>query len=165
VSGGLAFRALVGGGLSVCRLATDGKAYCWGENFFGTLGEGTSATDGGPTRRLSPTAVAGGFTFASLAAGYETMCGVTGTGAAYCWGYNFGAVGDGTSDHRSNPTGVVGGLAFESVASGTRYSCGVTIGGTIYCWGDNSNGQLGDETIVSRMTPTPVRWPASRPTQ
>jgi alpha-tubulin suppressor-like RCC1 family protein len=158
VSGGLTFRSLVGGGLSVCGLTTGGQAYCWGENFFGTLGEGTSATEGGATRRLSPTAVVGGLTFESLSAGYETMCGVTGPDAGYCWGYNFGAVGDGTFDHRSIPTAVLGGLAFQSVSSGTGYSCGVTVGAAVDCWGDNSNGELGDGTTVSRVTPTPVRW-------
>jgi alpha-tubulin suppressor-like RCC1 family protein len=159
VSGGLVFRSLAAGGLAVCGLTTAGKAYCWGHNFYGTVGDGTSATDGGTSRRPAPVAVAGGLTFQSLSAGYQTMCGVSDTGAGYCWGYNFGAVGDGTFDHRSSPAAVAGGLTFLSISGGTGDSCGVTTANAVYCWGDNSNGELGDGTITARPTPAPVRWP------
>jgi alpha-tubulin suppressor-like RCC1 family protein len=159
VSGGLTFRSIAAGGLTVCGLTSTGKAYCWGNNFFGTLGEGTSATDGGTTRRVAPVEVAGGLTFQSLSAGYDTMCGVTDAGAGYCWGYNFGAVGDGTDDHRSTPVAVAGGLKFQTIAGGTGYSCGVTTTNAVYCWGANDNGTLGDGTTSARTTPVPVRWP------
>jgi hypothetical protein len=49
-------------------------------------------------------AVTGGLTFQSISAAYQTTSGVTTTGGGYyCWGYNFGALGDGTSDHRPTP--------------------------------------------------------------
>jgi len=159
VAGGLTFRSLAAGGLTVCGLTTDDKAYCWGNNFYGTVGDGTNGTEGGSTRRFLPTAVAGGLTFQNLSAGYETMCGVTPTGVGYCWGYNFGAVGDGTPDHRSSPVVVSGGLTFQSIAAGTGYSCGVTTTNAVYCWGDGGNGELGDGTDATRLTPTAVRWP------
>jgi len=158
VSGGLTFRSLVAGGLSVCGLTSAGKAYCWGGDFFGTLGDGSSATDDGVTRRLAPVAVAGELAFQTLSAGYQTTCGVTESGVGYCWGYNFGAVGDGTLDHRSRPVAVAGGLVFQSIGSGTGQSCGVTTTNDVYCWGDNSNGDLGDGTTTPRATPVPVRW-------
>jgi alpha-tubulin suppressor-like RCC1 family protein len=159
VSGGLTFQSLVAGGLSVCGLTTSGKAYCWGYDFFGTLGDGSSATDDGVTRRVTPVEVAGGLTFKSLSAGYETVCGVASSGGGYCWGYNQGAVGDGSLDHRSRPTAVAGGLTFQSIASGTAQSCGVTTANALYCWGSNSNGELGDGTTDPRLSPVPVRWP------
>jgi alpha-tubulin suppressor-like RCC1 family protein len=159
VSGGLTFRSLAAGGQAVCGLTTEGKAYCWGNNFYGTVGDGTSGMDAGPSRRPTPVAVAGGLTFETLSAGYATMCGVTASGAGYCWGYNFGAVGDGTSDHRSSPTAVAGALTFKRISSGTGYGCGVTTADAIYCWGENSNGGLGDGTIATRVAPVPVRWP------
>jgi alpha-tubulin suppressor-like RCC1 family protein len=159
VSGGLTFRSLVAGGLTVCGLTTTGKAYCWGYNFYGTVGDGTGNTQGGTTRRATPVAVVGGLTFQSLSAGYLTTCGVTDTGAAYCWGYNFGAVGDGTDDHRPSPVAVAGGLTFQSISGGPGYSCGVTTSNAAYCWGSNDNGELGDGTIGTHTTPVPVRWP------
>ena len=159
VSGGLTFRSLVAGGLAACGLTTTGKAYCWGQNFYGTLGNGSSATDGGAARSVTPVEVAGGLKFTSLSAGYETMCGIAMGGAAYCWGYNFGAVGDGTPDHRSMPVAVAGGLTFKSISSGTGYTCGITTSDALYCWGDNSNGELGDGTLTARLSPAAVRWP------
>jgi alpha-tubulin suppressor-like RCC1 family protein len=158
VAGGLTFRSLAAGGETVCGLTTAGSAYCWGYNFYGTVGDGTSATEGGPLRRVAPVAVAGGLTFQSLSAGYLTMCGVTDAGAGYCWGYNFGAVGDGTLDHRASPAAVAGGLTFQSIASGTGYSCGVTTIDAVYCWGTSGNGELGDGTVEGHATPAPVRW-------
>jgi alpha-tubulin suppressor-like RCC1 family protein len=54
---------------------------------------------------------------------------------------------------------VAGGLTFKSISSGTGYSCGITKSDALYCWGDNVNGELGDGTITSRLSPVAVRWP------
>jgi alpha-tubulin suppressor-like RCC1 family protein len=159
VAGDLKFTTLAAGGFTVCALTTAGKAYCWGDSFYGTVGDGTTAVEGGPIKHLSPTAVAGGLTFQSLSAGYQTMCGVAASGSAYCWGYNFGAIGDGTSDHRSTPSAVAGGLSFASVASGSGFTCALTTTSGVFCWGDNSGGQLGDGTLNTRTTPGEVLWP------
>lgn len=153
------FANLVAGGQTTCALGTDGKAFCWGDGFFGTIGDGTAATEGNQTRHFTPTPVAGDLTFASLSAGFNTICGVATGGTTYCWGSNFGAIGDGTEDQRSKPTAVTGGLSFQSVAAGTGFTCAITPTSTVYCWGDNSNGQLGDGTTIGTTAPVEVRWP------
>ncbi len=51
VSGGRTYMALVAGNVHTCGLATGGRAYCWGYNQFGQLGDGTS------TKRTVPVAV------------------------------------------------------------------------------------------------------------
>jgi len=160
VAGNLTFQSLGGGGLGACGLRASGKAYCWGNDFFGTVGYGSSATEVGVVRRVAPTTVAGDLTFARLAPGYLTVCGITTSGAGYCWGNNdSGGVGDGSLDQRSSPVAVVGGLAFRSISSGTGYGCGIARTSGVYCWGDNSGGGLGDGTILSNATPAPVHWP------
>src|SRR5688572_11487213 len=74
-----------------CGLDAQGRAFCWGPNSEGELGDGTDSA------RVAPTRVAGNQTFASIAAGHRHTCALTAEGQAYCWGSNTtGALGDGT---------------------------------------------------------------------
>jgi alpha-tubulin suppressor-like RCC1 family protein len=83
---------------------------------------------------------------------------VTDSGASYCWGYNFGALGDGDIEHSSVPVPVVGGQSFRSVAAGTGYACAVTTTNAVVCWGSNNDGELGDGTTQTRLVPVAVHW-------
>ena len=76
---------------SACGLAVAGQMYCWGLNNVGQLGDGTTVT------RFTPVPVLSSTPFTSiLGAGAEgRMCGVTGTGAVWCWGT--GPLGNGSS--------------------------------------------------------------------
>jgi len=159
VAGGLTFASLSAGFTHSCGVSTSGAAYCWGFNGNGNLGDGTT------TQRLVPTPVAGGLTFTSVttsdASGFVSgsahTCGVTPTGAAYCWGTNFaGQLGDGTTANRLVPTPVADGLTFAAVSAGTNHTCGATTSGAAYCWGDNTVGELGDGTRTGRLVPTAV---------
>lgn len=141
------------GDMHSCGVATGGEAFCWGDNYDGQLGDGTLGEEVHP----SPMAVAGGLRFASIESGFRHTCGVTTTGAAYCWGYNGdGELGDGTTTSRQQPVAVAGGIAFASVSASSVFSCGVATDGVAYCWGFNGDGELGDGTTTTRSTPVPV---------
>jgi alpha-tubulin suppressor-like RCC1 family protein len=101
----LVFASLWPGGDHNCGLTAGGVAYCWGDNDYGEVGNGTT----GPNRGVTlPAPVAGGLVLASLAPGFFHTCGLTAAHAVYCWGYNFyGQVGDGTTTDRSVPTRVI----------------------------------------------------------
>jgi alpha-tubulin suppressor-like RCC1 family protein len=91
------------GGSHTCGVTTDDRAYCWGSNWAGQVGDGTMV------RRLAPVAVAGGHQFRQVAVGGSHACGVTTNDRAYCWGYNGnGRLGDGTTVTRLVPVPVVG---------------------------------------------------------
>jgi alpha-tubulin suppressor-like RCC1 family protein len=162
VAGGLTFRQVSVAGISACGLTSSGHAYCWGGNRYGQLGNGTTTGadlcfDTSLPCTASPVAVAGGLTFTALYAGFDYSCGLTSTGAAYCWGGNSnGDFGDGTTTSSSTPTAVGGSLAFAMVSAGDSHSCGVTTGGVAYCWGANSYGGLGDGTTTNSTVPVKV---------
>lgn len=135
-----------------CGLTQVGAAYCWGDNSYGTMGNGSPAF-----RFTSPTPVSGGLTFTDLTAQNSHACGLTSLGAAYCWGYNgFGELGDGTHQQRNTPVPVVGSPRFTSLVSGDDHTCGLAVGGTAYCWGADSAGQLGAGGSGDRSTPVAV---------
>jgi alpha-tubulin suppressor-like RCC1 family protein len=91
------------GNVHTCGETTTNRAYCWGSNVWGQLGDGTN------TQRLTPGAVADGHFFSQVGAGELHPCGRTDAGVAYCWGNNiFGRLGDGTTEKRSSPIPVAG---------------------------------------------------------
>ena len=99
----LALDVLAASGQHACGRTSTGAVHCWGNNFFGQLGDGTT------TRRPTPVPVGCGLSFTGIAAGDFHTCAVTAAGAAYCWGYNIEAqLGDFTTETRNLPTRVRG---------------------------------------------------------
>jgi alpha-tubulin suppressor-like RCC1 family protein len=84
---------------STCARMTDGTVRCWGDNFSGQLGDGT--TDA----QLTPvTVLQGGAPLTGarrLSTGGDHSCVRDDLGFLRCWGYNAnGQVGDGSTDNR-----------------------------------------------------------------
>lgn len=133
------------GGASNCGIVTDGTPYCWGYNYSGQLGDGST------TSRNGPVAVGGGFRFDMITVGGSTTCALDSTGRAYCWGDGSnGQLGNGASASRGLPQLVAGGLLFLGVSPGTgQHTCGVSTSNDAYCWGRNYAGQLGNGTTSS----------------
>src|SRR5688500_10654125 len=67
----LTFQTISAGGFHSCGLTTQGRAYCWGYNQLGQLGDGTNLN------RMVPTPVATGLTFRQVSAGSHHSCGIT----------------------------------------------------------------------------------------
>jgi alpha-tubulin suppressor-like RCC1 family protein len=93
-----------------------------------------------------------GASFAMIAAGALHTCGVTFTGAAYCWGSGAGPGGSSSLA----PWPVAGRLDFSAVSAGWFHTCGLTPSGDAYCWGSNLFGQLGSPTLGGSSVPVPV---------
>jgi alpha-tubulin suppressor-like RCC1 family protein len=157
VAGGLRFIQVSTGIDHTCGVTTGHRAYCWGFNGSGRLGDGTAGNT-----RATPVAVVGGLLFQGVTAGHQHTCGVTTDNRAYCWGFNRdGRLGDGTTVRRVRPVRVLGGLRFRQLSAstnvfGSAYTCGTTTGDVAYCWGANENGQLGDGTTINRPVPVAV---------
>jgi hypothetical protein len=164
VTGGHTLQRIVAGGFDIghtCALATSGVAFCWGDSERGQLGTGSGGLG---VEDLSahpvPAPVAGTLTFAALTAGLgRHTCGLTGTGAAHCWGENsFGGLGNGSTSDSPVPVAVSGGLAFVQLIAGgfIGHTCGIAVGDAAHCWGENERGQVGDGSTVDRLEPSAV---------
>jgi len=92
-----------------------------------------------------------------LTAGESHTCGLTTSGAAYCWGGNFvGQLGNGDTISRLEPEVVLGGRVFTALTAGNGHTCGLTDDGAAYCWGLNSAGQLGTGETTNQPGPVEV---------
>jgi alpha-tubulin suppressor-like RCC1 family protein len=154
VVGGLRFARLSGGNDHTCGLTSTGLAYCWGENSFGAMGDGTTIA------RHVPSMVAGGFLFKEISTGALHTCALQTDGQALCWGNNrIGQLGDGTITDHTEAAAVSGTLSFAKIATGSEHSCAIASGGAVYCWGNNDHGQLGDGSVVAHYAPTLLPGP------
>ena len=162
-----------------CVRQTSGAVRCWGLNTSSQLGDGTV------TQRTTSVAVTGVSGASGLAAGNTHTCVSLTSGAVQCFGANtWGELGDQTDYDRStavatyafpcDPTtcaeaevysGTISNGCGQTVrcgqpqvrlASGNGFSCALRSDGTVDCWGRNTNGQLGDGTLLNRYQPTRV---------
>jgi hypothetical protein len=163
VHGNLRFKALAAGGLNTCGLTESGAAYCWGYNFFGQLGIGsTFGSTAGPevcrnydgghdACSTTPVAVSTNASFSGISI-LDSPCGLTSAGTVFCWGRNdLGQLGDSTKIWRSTPVVVSGGLQFAMLATSSGsagHACALTASGAAYCWGSNYYGEIGTGSIT-----------------
>jgi alpha-tubulin suppressor-like RCC1 family protein len=146
-----AFVAVSAGHRHSCAIGEDLRAYCWGWNFNGQLGNASEIGQG------VPVPVASEESFAVISAGSLHSCGITTTGRAYCWGEGAsGQLGNGAAERRPAPVPVSSMQSFAVISAGGRHTCGLTLVGEAYCWGAGSAGQLGNGELTNRTSPTAV---------
>ncbi|WP_344928359.1 S8 family serine peptidase [Streptosporangium carneum] len=144
-----------GNGYSVA-MKIDGTVWAWGDNSQGQLGNGTF------TDSLVPVQVTGITNAMAVSAGAGHVLAVLSDGTVKAWGDNsqrqlgYGSTGFDSSTATTVPglTGVFAGSG--GVAAGGGNSVALLSAGTVKAWGDNSQGQIGDGTVIDRLSPTTV---------
>ena len=158
--------AISAGANHSCALTTSGGVKCWGDNYMGELGDGTTTVRSFPVDVLGLASgvraiSAGGYM--PLAGGGDRnfgdhTCALTTVGGVKCWGGNyFGELGDGTTTDRSAPvnvSGLSGGVS--AITAGGLHTCVATTAGGVQCWGSNDSGQLGNGATTHYTVPIAV---------
>jgi len=129
-----------------CGLFADTTIKCWGENYFGELGNGTT------TDSTTPVAVIGVTGATAISAGGHHSCVLLSDTTIKCWGRNqSGQLGNGTTTDSTTPVAVSGISGATAISTGLDNSCALLSDATIKCWGDNGAQQHGDTMPYSAL--------------
>ncbi len=132
--------AIEAGWLHTCALDNEGRAYCWGDNASGEVGDGTTHRRLRP-RAVDTTGVLADTDLTQLTASSDFTCALDKNGAAYCWGAGgSGQMGNNTSEEvNSSPHAVdmsaLGSVTFESLSAGNQWVSALGSDGRVYSWG------------------------------
>lgn len=135
----------------------NGRAWSWGSNTFGNLG------DNSIVNKPTPVSVAGTTkTFCQIAASGGHQLAIDNRGRAWSWGVaSLGRLGDNqTATNRCTPVSVLGtAKTFCRIAVGCigAHSLAIDRYGRAWAWGAAANGRLGDnQNTTNRCTPVSV---------
>lgn len=142
-----------------CGIKADGSAWCWGTNTNGELGVGSAGN------RTLPTPVNGEGPWIDIVAAHEARvsCGVKADGSAWCWGLDTnGRLGNGTTltADQFSPSMVSDPGPWTTISAMAQHGCGMKMNGSAWCWGSDSNGRLGNGSLISgdQASPTPLEY-------
>ena len=155
-----AFTQISVGTYHVLALGDDGKAYTWGRNNYGQLGNSTNTDSSTPVAVTMPT----GVKFTQISTGSYHSLALGDNGRAYAWGEGAnGQIGNGSTADRNRPVAVTlpdGVSSFTAVSAGGEHSLAIGVDGNTYAWGYNEYGQLGNNTVTNSTSPVAVTMPA-----
>ena len=151
----LPLRAVGLGNINTCVCDGSGKAYCWGDDTSGQIGNPAV------TAALQPVQVPGLTDCVQIGGGGAHMCAVHADATVSCWGDNSYGQAGGRAPMVPTPTLVVdmAGVTFANVLEvfgGEDFTCARRMDKTVWCWGNNVDHRLGDGTTVARSTPVQV---------
>ena len=162
---GKTFIDITSGVHHTCAISSDYKAYCWGYDFDGELGNSSGIVGNVDYPYAVDTSGAlAGKTILSIAAGAYHTCAIASDNQAYCWGSDSnGQIGNGaTTGDQGSPvavvtSGVLSGKTITSLSSGGNHTCSIASDNLAYCWGVDVNGELGNgATTGDQVNPVAV---------
>ncbi len=148
VPGVSGIRQISANGPTILALDSNGEVWAWGQNNVGQAG----AAGGGNI--TVPTKIAGLSNVAMVACSAFASFAIDNNGGLWSWGSNSaGASGRPTAGHA--PIRIPGAIGpFVSLGVGNQHAFALHADGSLFGWGLNTSGQLGDGTLINRLSPT-----------
>ncbi|MEP7125287.1 MAG: hypothetical protein ABJE95_30430 [Byssovorax sp.] len=141
-----------------CAILKDGSVWCWGENKFGEIGNGTTVGTTAPVKVALPGFAVqistGGISFMGIFGAHT--CATLKDGSVYCWGSNGSGqlgVGSTTSATTPQPLALAG---IKQVEAGGMHTCAVDTVGNLSCWGGDIYGQIGTSIKATSLSPVQI---------
>ena len=136
---------LSSGSTHTCAILDNGSVSCWGDNYFGQLGDGTNTNRNAP---ILTDSLGTGRTAVSLSSGATHTCAILDNGSVSCWGGgSLGQLGNGGTSQINTPTltsSLGNGRTAVALSSGEQHTCAILDNGSVSCWGYNVYGALGN---------------------
>ena len=150
VTGGSNWKQVSGGYDHSAGVKYDGTLWMWGNNSDGQLGTNNIVHRSSPVQTISNAE-----TWKSVSCGGLHTAAIKDDGTLWSWGSNYnGQLGTNNTTAVSSPVQTVaGGSNWKSVTCGYAFTAGIKDDGTLWMWGLNSDGQLGDNTVVKKSSP------------
>lgn len=142
------------GSYFTCAVAANGIPWCWGNDVWGTLGDGAATTQA----RATPQPMTGVASAVAIEAGDTHACALLANGSIQCWGRaadNY--LGNGVDLDSATPFPVtVNGISDAThLTVGPSHSCAIRTDQTVACWGSN-NVNLGNSSNAETVETVPV---------
>ena len=148
------FCSITQGGSHSMTLDLRGRAWGWGSNSNGQIGDNSA------TNRCTPVSVLGSVkTFCEISAGSTHTLGLTNSGRAWSWGLNTnGQLGNNSVTSQRTPVSVLGAVkTFCKISCGLSFSMAIDKNGRVWGWGRGDLGELGNNLFsLSILTPVSI---------
>ena len=128
------------------------RAYAWGNNSYGQLGNNSTTVSHVPVA-VTSSGVLAGKTVVAVACGDNHCVALCSDGTLASWGLNGTGQLGGARDSSNVPvavdqTGVLAGKTVVAIAAGRSHSLALCSDGSVAAWGYNGDGQLGNEDVA-----------------
>jgi alpha-tubulin suppressor-like RCC1 family protein len=153
-----------GGFYHSVALLQDGTVYGWGLNSSGQLAVGPNQYSYTNVPQAALTSgVLAGKTVNAIASGDYHVLVLASDGRLYAWGSNgSNELGNGGTTTALSPVAVTmtafGGKTISKIYSGGGHNYAVASDNSVFGWGLNTNGQLGNNSLVNLSAPTPITF-------
>ncbi len=140
------------GGSHTCALKNSGEVFCWGDNYYDQLGNGTTGSS------VVPTQVSDLSSIEQISAGQFNSCALGSDSKVWCWGSNTFHLLDETSKSFLKPVEMKLLTDTLTVNVGAFHACALNKSGQVHCWGENdlSTGCLGISPVTVQNSHVPI---------